>query len=55
MRKYRLTFEFKDTKAEAEAFCDLINKNYTSYMKKHYKAYFTPWHGCERYICWFVR
>ena len=57
-KKYQFTFEFRETEEQAQALCDLVNKNYTPYMRKHYKAHFTPWQskdGTENlFICFYV-
>ena len=55
-RRYRLTFEFVDTKEQAEEFCNNENKN--RYIREHHKAHYTPWtsqDGSEhKYIVWYV-
>lgn len=43
MKKYRYTFEFFDTAEQAQNYCDLINKNYSYYMRKNHAAHYTPW------------
>lgn len=56
-KRYRKTFEFCDTQEQAQAFCDRINASYSSYARKHYKAFFTPWsssNGQEhKFIVWY--
>lgn len=58
-KKYQLWFEFRNTEKEAQTLCDLVNKNYTPYMRKNHKAHYTPWQskdGTENlFICWYMR
>lgn len=42
-RKYRYTFDFVKTEAEAVKMCEQINKESTYYMRKKHPAHFTPW------------
>ena len=42
-RKYRYTFDFVKTEAEAVKRCEQINKGSTYYMRKKHPAHFTPW------------
>jgi hypothetical protein len=54
--RYRETFMFFDTEAQAKAFCD--NENLNPYIRKHHAAGYTPWSshdGTEnKYIAWYV-
>ena len=51
MKKYRITFQFFNTEAEARSFCDAENKSGNAYKRKTYPATVTPWKsksGSER-------
>ena len=43
MKRYRKTFEFFDTEVQARAFCDKQNALASAYVRKKYKAHYTPW------------
>ena len=57
MKKYNLTFEFKETEEQAKNFCKNVNKRLSYYMRKNKPAIYTPWQskdGKENlFICWY--
>ena len=57
MNRYRQTFQFFDTEAEARSFCERENRTGSAYKRNRYPAHFTPWtsaDGTERkYIAWY--
>ena len=57
MRKYNLTFEFKETEEQAKNFCKNVSKGLSYYMRKNKPAIYTPWQskdGKENlFICWY--
>ena len=57
MKKYNLTFEFKETEEQAKNFCENVNKRLSYYMRKNKPAHFTPWSsqdGKEKlFVCWY--
>lgn len=54
--KYYLTFDFYNTKEEAEKAAAFYQKTATPYQRKHHPAHVTPWESKDRtekkYICW---
>lgn len=60
MKRYRLTFEFTETREQAQELCDRINASYTRYMRTHHPAHFTPWEAQEeksnkRFVVWYQK
>lgn len=58
MKRYRLTFEFTETREQAQALCDKINAGYTYYMRKNNPAHFTPWKASDgdskyNFVVWY--
>ena len=58
MKKYRLTFEFAETREQAQALCEKINANHTYYMRKNHPAKFTPWKASDgdskyNFVVWY--
>ena len=57
MKRYRKTFEFFDTEEQARAFCDKQNALASIYVRRKYKAHYTPWSsqdGTEnKFIAWY--
>lgn len=59
--RYRLTFDFTETEAQAKALCDRLNARATRYIKTKKPAHFTPWEARDRqgnvteqkYIVWY--
>lgn len=55
-KRYRMTFEFFDTKEQAEKFCDEENKDY--YIRKHHPAHYTPWSSSDgtehKFLAWYA-
>lgn len=57
MKQYRATFQFFDTEEQARVFCDKQNALASAYVRKKYKAHYTPWSsqdGTEnKFIAWY--
>lgn len=46
-RRYRYTFDFCDTEAQAIRLCSFINKTSSYYMRKNKPAGYTPWQSAD--------
>ena len=58
MKRYRLTFEFAETREQAQTLCEKINAGYTYYMRKNHPAKFTPWKASDgdnkyNFVVWY--
>lgn len=57
MNRYRQTFQFAETEAEAKAFCDAENRAGSAYKRKKYPASYTPWTSSDgkeqKFVCWY--
>jgi hypothetical protein len=55
--KYRLTYQFCDTEAQAQELTKQLNKNGTYYVRKNKPAHFTPWESLDgkekAFIVWY--
>ena len=51
MRKYKYTYEFKESEEEAKAFCDNENSKGSIYKRKHKKAVYTAYKTL--FCCWY--
>lgn len=54
--RYRKTFQFFDTEAQAAQFCESMNSG-NAYLRRKHPAHYTPWisrDGSEhKYVAWY--
>ena len=57
MRKYQLTFEFKDTEEQAKEMVASLLKSATPYIRKNKSPHYTPWTSSDqkehKFIVWY--